>query len=219
LRSAVQRLEINLGICNTQINAQKMILKEAKEQGVLNGKPQDILALQAMIERQSTAAEAVYSKYRDGANHIERMEEQKINLPVGVIVKLYGKPAEMRMIMQEEISALSEKLCDEDSVYNDSEKREPLISAYQEYLDAYTNVSFLEASQVIFSLKETGADESAEELMASISEMQIFWDCIGAYSLGSMTEEKIRANLQAAERKLEAAESDMAACHLPVPHI
>lgn len=219
LRSAVQRLEINLGICNTQINAQKMILKEAKEQGVLDGKPQDILALQAMIERQSTAAEAVYSKYRDGANHIERMEEQKIDLPVGVIVKLYGKPAEMRMIMQKEVSALSEKLCDEDSVYNDSEKREPLVLAYQEYLDAYTNVSFLEASQVIFSLKETGADESAEELMASISEMESFWDCIGAYSLGSMTEEEIRANLQAAERKLEAAESDMAACHLPVPHI
>lgn len=174
ITAAMQRMEINLSICNIQLNAQNDILEEASERGVLEGDSRDIQDFITVADNKIKEAESGYGWYRDGKDHLEKLEQIKADIPVSVVKEVYQKPEKMQRFMEQGVETLTDRLCEEESVYDTYEKRSPLVEAYKEYLDAYTDVSYLEISQVICSLQETGADEAAEEIMETIGEMPAF---------------------------------------------
>lgn len=202
--SAAQRMEINVGICNGQILGQDGILKAASMQGVLEGDPNGREALLAAIEKNRTEEEKNFLSFRDGAGHLENLEELGLELPLDAAKELMEKPREFHEVTEHVTGLLKERLCEDGSVYNTYDKRKALVDAYRAYVDAYAALCGAQYSQMARSFREIGAARAAEELMDAASEML----AVGSYVSGNGQEE-ISDALTKAERHLSHAVNEM----------
>lgn len=204
LYSAIQRMVINVGICNFQIRGQNEILAAAEKEGVLKGNVQDVGELREIIEKNMEDAKSTYVSYRDGKSHLHKLEDMGEFIPLDLLEQLYQKPEEFQEITEHVADKLKDRLCDEESIYNTYDKRKPLTDAYNQYLDAYARLCAAEYSQMIYSLKEMGAEQAAEEVMDGASEML----ALGKY-VAYNSQEEITDALTGAKRRLQSAKRAM----------
>lgn len=171
LYAAMQRLEINMGILNGQIYGQEQILKELSAQDVLEGNLQDEEKLLKSLAHYREKAESEYTGYRDGKEHIGRMEAFTDPDFLDTVEELYQKPEEFQQISDQAARLLEERLCQKESVYDTTDKRKALTDAYGDYLKAYTAMCGAWYSQIVCQLQKMHADEAAEEMMDAASEL------------------------------------------------
>ena len=202
--SAVQRMIINVGICNFLLRGQDEILAAASTDGVLRGNLEDMRFLQEMTEAKTEEARNRFVSYRDGKNHLRKLEDMGEAFPVDLLEGLYQRPEELLFVTEHAGQLLQERLCRTGSVYNTYDKRKPLTDAYAQYLDAYARMCAAEYSQMIYSLKEIGAQRAAEEAMDGAIEML----AVGKYvRYNDQTE--ITDALTEAKRRLYSAVREM----------
>lgn len=202
--SAAQRIGINVGICNRQIQGQDDILKAASTQGVLEGKEEDKSKLLEVIEKTREEGERNFLSYRDGADHLKNLEDLGKEIPLDMAEALLQKPEEFQAVTEHVTELLKERLCGDDSVYNTYDRRKALVDAYREYVDAYKALCGAQYSQMAYSLGEIGAERAAEELTGAASEML----AVGNY-VGENSQTGISDALTKAKRHLSHAVNEM----------
>lgn len=209
--SASQQLIINTGIINSQLSAAEDILDTLgsesvllEEEGAVSDALEEIEALQDQLEVR-------YKAYSDGSSYIQALSDVNAKLAVDILSDVYIQAGEMQLIFEKNTEILIERFCDEGSVYDTPEKKEPVLEAYEEYLEAFAQVYYLEYNLVLLSFEEAGAQESADELTENIKNMNMFYEYVSAAAPGSWDEETLNEALEAALLALNEACNAMAA--------
>ena len=212
IRNAAQRLLINIQVLDTQIALQKGILQDAYSEGVLNRDAQELMYLRERIERaldQETRQGAVTT---DGEKWIAELENQKTSIPLDTLGELYIKNREMSEVMEEALDYLERCLCDSDTPYWDRARREPLIKAYESYLDSYGEVCYLQLVQVTNKMES----ETERMVMDAIAGMSTFKQYVLKYPLSGVKEEELDRQLAASESQLEDARGELRQQNFPM---
>lgn len=212
IRNAAQRLMINLQLLDTQMVLQRGVLREAGGEGVLEGNTRETGYLRERIGRaldQETRQGAVAT---DGSNWLEELELQGTEIPLDVLGRLYLKNQEMSGIMEEALGYLERCLCDSDSPYRDRSKREPLVKAYEAYLDAYAEACYLELLQVMDQMDP----ESAKTVLDAAAGMSTFKQYVLKYPLSNTQEEELSRQQAAAEGQLKDARGELRQQNFPM---
>ncbi|MBS6956036.1 MAG: NACHT domain-containing protein [Enterocloster asparagiformis] len=211
IRNASQRLMINLQLLDTQISLQKAVLREAYGDGVLNGDARETGYLRDRIGRALEQQARQGTVATDGGNWLEELERQGTEIPLDTLGSLYLKSQEMSGIMEEALGYLERCLCDEDSPYRDRSRREPLVKAYEAYLDAYAETCYLELLQVTGRMEP----ESAKTVMDAVAQMSTFKQYVLKYP-SSSTEEELDRQLAAAESQRKDAKGELRQQNFPM---
>ena len=212
IRNAAQRLLINIQVLDTQIALQKGILQDAYSEGVLDRDAQELTYLRERIERaldQETRQETVAT---DGEKWIVELENQKTSIPLDTLGELYIKNREMSGMMEEALNYLERCLCDSDTPYWDRARREPLIKAYESYLDSYGEVCYLQLVQVTNKMES----ETERMVMDAIAGMSTFKQYVLKYPLSGVKEEELDRQLAASESQLEDARGELRQQNFPM---
>ena len=196
---------MNLQLLDLQLYGQQIILEEAGSEAVLKGEAKGIKGLEQLIGRKRAEIERYQSMYDDGEGWIAQMEQEKLDIPLDTLRKLYRRPEEMNDMMDELLTHLEESLCGSHSPYTDEEKRKPLVEAYEACLDAYGRCCYLEVNQVIACLDQ----ESRDMVLDSISEMQVFKEYMLSYPLSGQSGDELEQQLRAAHNQLEDAVGEL----------
>ncbi len=203
--SAMQRMEMNMGICNDQLRCQLRILEQASRQGVLEGNAREQQKLKERIETALAETDSRYVSYRDGQEHVEKLERMGSILPLGLAEELYHKPQELREITEHAVLLLQERLCNADSIYNTYDRRKQLVDAYQNFVTAYSRMCGVQYSQLIYSLQDIQAEQAAAEMRDAAAEYLVLGEYISFYD----SQEQLSVAMKKAERKLSEARKAM----------
>lgn len=204
LFDAMQRLEINMGILNSQIYGQEQILKELSIQEVLEGSIQNEKSILDSIAHYREKEESEYMGYRDGTEYMEQMAVFTESFFLDTAKDLYQKPEEFQKISDQAVELLKKRLFQEDSIYDTLDKRKALTEAYQEYLEAYTALCGVRYSQMVCYLKEIHADKAAEEMMDAANELLPLGKYVEYHS-----KEEVSDILTKAKRQMNRAVNEM----------
>lgn len=205
VRNALSRLVMNLQVLDIQISGQQIVLENALSGKVLDGKPQAVEELGRLIDKKRQELQKYGVMANDGTQWLAELEMLKTDIPISSMQSLYSKPGDMETVMTEALDHLEESLCGEDSPYYDRAKREPLVKTYKEYLEAYSEMSYLELNRVLVSLDQ----ESADTVLDSVQEMQVFSKFMLTYPLSGQTEEEISRQLEGAARQVKEKKDEM----------
>ncbi|MBS6646194.1 MAG: NACHT domain-containing protein [Clostridiaceae bacterium] len=205
IRNAVSRLVMNLQILDIQAGGQKMILQKAGTDQVLDGEPEAAAELKQLIEKKSRELPNYDVMVNDGRELLNELELMKTEIPISELGDLYAKPGEMGAMIPGILEHLEYGLCSEESPYYDRSKREPLVNAYQEYLDAYMEVCYLELSRVLLSLEQ----ETADTVLDSVQEMMVFPEFILNHPLSGQSSGELAVQLEAAKGQLKDKRDEM----------
>lgn len=114
--------------------------------------------------------------------------------------------------MEEALGYLERCLCDSDSPYRDRSKREPLVKAYEAYLDAYAEACYLELLQVMDQMDP----ESAKTVLDAAAGMSTFKQYVLKYPLSNTQEEELSRQQAAAEGQLKDARGELRQQNFPM---
>lgn len=205
---AVSCLNTSLGKWSSQIAAQREILERASISDVLDNSDAGALAkLDALIGQKEQFLAAVYASPLDEtlAASLRGTEAEKPLFSVDTLELLCGRYAEMESVTAAALPQLRDALCSPDSVYDSRDKRERLILAYQDYLDAETRyVSYLLASLLAELPEENQAD-----VLSVVTYLEAFADFYDG--AGSVSPERLPDGTQRALEALKAARTEMSA--------
>lgn len=210
---AVSCLNTSLGKWSSQIAAQREILDRAAISDVLdNGDGQALEELEALIGQKEQFLDSVYASPLDGklAASLRALAERKALFPVETLETLCARSGEQEAVMAAALPQLREALCAPDSVYDSRDKRERLILAYQEYLEAETQyVSYLLASLLAELPEENQAD-----VLAVVTYLEAFSDFYSG--AGSVSPERLPDGTQRAREALRTARLELTAQGLSI---
>lgn len=213
LGNALKYMEGNLAVLGKQIQAQKEILKTASEDSVLEGNETGIQNLEACMEKQEKDLET-YLYMRGERNDIsEALKKVKADVPIASIQDLYNRTFEMDVIMEAAQRHLRDKLCDADSVYIGAEKREPLIRAYENYLDMYADYTYLELNCLMIQLDQ----ENLKEVRETVSNMPVFQQYLLRYPMSNLSQQEAEEQVKQARDNLKEAEREMKTQNYRIP--
>lgn len=211
-RNVAQRLMMNLQILDLQLMSQHLILEDAGSGRVLEGDAFACQSLKESIERKLQELESERSMANDGSHLVEALEELGTEMPLDVLQELYGKSEEMAVIMEEAMAFLEDSLCSADSPYTDRNKREPLVKAYENYLEAYSRECYVQLNRVLFFMEP----EAAQMVQEAIAQMSILKQYILDYPLSEVTEEELENQQKAAANQRKDARDALRRQHFPV---
>lgn len=199
---ALSNLSWSLGVWSQQITVQQTILREAAISDVLDN--QDARArdqLSGQIDRKQAQLSALYASPLD-ADLDQELRAIAKRLPlfsVDRLADLTGRFEPMGKATQQGLDLLQEYLCTPDSLYNTRDKRERLIYAYQDYLDA-------EVQYVSYQLASLLADTPPEQQSQVLEALRYQEAFSGFYDgPGSVVPERLDEGLAQAETALRAA--------------
>lgn len=220
VRNAAQRLLVNLQLLDVQLMNQENLLKEASASEVLEGDPVESEKLRENIERILEKQQQYQMTASDGARLIGELEDIGREIPLDTLQRLYLRTFDMNEIMEESLGHLEACLCDPDSVYEDRAKREPVVVAYQQYLEAYGAVVYLELTQVLSYVKAAAGEDTKEDtvdlVLDGVAEMSVLKRYMAEYPLSGITEEELGWQLAAAESQLEDARGELRKQNFPM---
>lgn len=203
-RNAAQRLMMNLQVLDIQLMTQETILQEAMESSVLEGEPEKTAMFSQSIARKRRELSSQLTMAADGSRWVQELEEMKDSVPLEELGELYAKPWEMERLLEEALGFLEEAFCSPDSPYTTRERRQTLVEAYQEYLEAYARECYVELNLVLSSMEP----EASAMVQEAVAEMSVLKQYILAYPLSGVTREELQAQLTAAQnQKKDAAEA------------
>lgn len=217
MRNASQRLLINLQLLDIQLMEQENVLKTAFEDKVLEGEDSASEGLRQEIERIRNSRVRYQAAASDGARLLEELgeiagREKKGDFPLDVLRRLYLRTFEMEDVMEEALGYLEDCLCSPESPYRDRARREPLVEAYQEYVEAYGAVAYLELNQVLFYMEE----ENVDMVLDSVADMSVLKRYMLKYPLSGMVDDELERQREAAQNQLEDAKGSLRRQNFPM---
>lgn len=217
VRNGVQRLLINLQLLDVQLMNQENLLKECSKEAVLNGEPAELENLRKQIERICGKQQQYQMTASDGSALLAELDAMGGDIPLETLQRLYLRTFDMEDMMAEALEHLESCLCDADSVYGDREKREPIITAYEQFLQAYGAVVYLELNQVLWYMEEASMGEENVDLMLDgVAEMNVLKRYMLQYPLSGVNGEELARQLDAANSQLEDAKGALRKQNFPM---
>ena len=217
MRNASQRLLINLQLLDIQLTEQENVLKTASENKVLEGEARACESLRQEIERIRNFQGKYQTAASDGVQVLEELGEiagrgKLEEFPLDALQSLYMRTFEMEDVMEEALGYLEDCLCSPESAYRDRARREPLVKAYQEYVEAYGAVAYLELNQVLSYMEE----ENRDMVLDSVADMSVLKRYMLKYPLSGMDEDELERRREAAENQLEDARGSLRRQNFPM---
>lgn len=205
---ALASLNLSLGMWSFQIAAQQEVLEQAAISDVLDN--QDSFARQNLREKinlQIQMLESAYAVPLDLAllEKLRLLEADKPLFSVALLEQLCDRYAALEPVTRDALTYLEQTLCDKTSAYNSRDKRERLVIAYQEYLEAEIRyVSFLLAT-----LMAEMTPEQQQEILEAMTYMEAlegFYDGPGSVEPKHLSDGTNRAfeSLKDARREMNA---------------
>ena len=205
LKSSLERLILNVQVLDLQIGSQQFVLEQASKDAVLKEDPKAVERLGSLIEKRLQDSKRNSMLANDGGKWVEALSELETGISLDVIQSLYARPGEMEQFMEEAMDHLEEGLCSEESIYRGEEDRERLITVYQDYLDAYAEVCYLELNQILSFVDQ----EEADRMLDSVGEMDVFRPYLLKYPLSGQPQEERSRQMEAAKKQLKLAKDEM----------
>lgn len=203
LDGALQRLSMNLYYLNMQILCQHSVLDRALKPDVLAGESSGQESLHMLMEQQQRELARSAILVDDRIRWIEQLTNAGITLDTWM--QLYRRPVEMDQFISKAFSHLEDSLCAEDSPYHSEHQRLPLVDSYQNYLDAYCHVTYLELLTILNELGE----EDTQFMLDAMNELTAFRTIILQHPFSRQSAQTLEQQLYAAEGILEQAEEQL----------
>ena len=205
---ALASLNLSLSVWSNQISAQEKILDQAAISDVLDNRdPNARNYLRQQIELQRRSLDALYAAPLDASllKALGGIAEKKSLFSPDLLELVCSRPLELESITRDTLSYLEHALCDENSPYNMRDKRERLVNAYQDYLEAETQyLSYLLAALVAQMTPEQQGE--ILEAMTYMEALDGFYDGPGSVNPDRLQDGTNRAleTLKDARREMNA---------------
>lgn len=216
LSNVLDKILRNLYALGCQISAQNEVLKKASSSKVLEGSETGISELEQEIMKQTNNVKAAESSR--GAENVditEKLSSLNMDVSLSEIQDLYDRTYEMDIILENGQKRLKEKLCDPDSPYIGREKREPLVTAYEEYLEAYTTYVYLKLNRLLLEADEV----NQKKVQETVSVMPVFKNYLLKYPVSNLSKEEAEVQINQAKDNLKAAALEMKKQNYFVPEV
>lgn len=205
---ALTDLSAALGAWSSRVSSQTELLDRAELSDVLDN--QDAWAreeLAGLIEQKRAFLAALYVPAREEADwaQLEAIAGAKPLFSPEAMEELYDECAALAPLSEAAMAHLEAALCEADSVYSTRDKRERVVNAYREYLEAETRyVSYLLAAL----LADMTPEQQAEllEPMTYMEALDGFYD-----GPGSVAPERLADGTDRAREAVKAARLEMLA--------
>lgn len=211
VENAFSCLMKNMRILDGQLSAQEEILDSASKDSVLSG---ESLACEQLIQSAEYALDntELYMKSAGGGEaYIEELYRLSGNtIPLNTLQMLYIEPEKQQKVMGGQISHLLNGICRDDA-YNTRTRKEELIGAYREYLEAYEICLYLEYRQVVLSVPK----EYRQDIELLMTETTCFSKYMVKQEYVDISEEEFETMMGAAENRLWNAKIGMLSQNYP----
>lgn len=205
---ALASLNLSLSVWSNQISAQEKVLEQAAISDVLdNQDPNARDYLRQQIELQRRSLDALYAAPPDASllNALGGIAEKKTLFSLDLLELICSRPLALEPITGDTLSYLEHALCDENSPYNMRDKRERLVKAYQDYLEAETQY----LSYLLAALMAQMTTEQQGEILEAMTYMEAldgFYDGPGSVNPDRLPDGTNRAleTLKDARREMNA---------------
>lgn len=204
VKNAMGRLTWNLGILDQQLDAQFAILEQAMKQGVMENNEEANEELNTLIERKQKALSSSVLSVREGEVWIEALEIPRNTISLETLQTLYEKPKMFQVQVEQALGHIQTNLCG-DSPYKTEEQRQALLQVYEEYLECYITLCYLQIQYVLLPLDEEAKEEVTDFLVTS----QMFGKEMVRNEHSDKTQEMLQKQIKAAEYALTKAENEM----------
>lgn len=208
LYDALASLNLSLSVWSSQISAQEKVLEQAAISDVLDNRDsgaRDYLWQQMELQRRSL--DALYAAPLDTAllEGLGEIAEKKNLFSLALFQQICSRHQELESITQYTISYLEDALCSEASPYNTRDKRERLVKACQDYLEAETQY----LSYLLAALMAQMTPEQQGEVLEAMTYMEAldgFYDGPGSVDPARLQDGTNRAleTLKDARREMNA---------------
>ena len=192
---ALASLNLSLSVWSNQISAQEKVLEQAAISDVLDNRdPNARNYLRQQIELQRRSLDALYAAPLD----------ESLFSP-DLLELVCSRPLALEAITGDTLSYLEHALCDENSPYNMRDKRERLVKAYQDYLEAETQY----LSYLLAALMAQMTPEQQGEILEAMTYMEAldgFYD-----GPGSVNPDRLQDGTNRALETLKDARREMSA--------
>ena len=205
---ALASLNLSLSVWSNQISAQEKILDQAAISDVLDNRdPNARNYLRQQIELQRRSLDALYAAPLDASllKALGGIAEKKSLFSPDLLELVCSRHLELESITGDTLSYLEHALCDENSPYNMRDKRERLVNAYQDYLEAETQY----LSYLLAALMAQMTPEQQGEILEAMTYMEAldgFYDGPGSVNPDRLQDGTNRAleTLKDARREMNA---------------
>ena len=205
---ALASLNLSLSVWSNQISAQEKVLEQAAISDVLDNRdPNARNYLRQQIELQRRSLDALYAVPLDESllNALGGIAEKKSLFSPDLLELVCSRPLALEAITGDTLSYLEHALCDENSPYNMRDKRERLVKAYQDYLEAETQY----LSYLLAALMAQMTPEQQGEILEAMTYMEAldgFYD-----GPGSVNPDRLQDGTNRALETLKDARREMSA--------
>lgn len=175
----------NIGTLDIQLQLQLDVLEKADATDVLEGDSEARAELLEYIQYTEEQLEKYTLIVSSDNSWLDSYNLGNMDISTANIQELLQKPIEMDGIALTHLEHLEETLGQE-SAYNTIEKSQPLVDTYQEYLDTYAALTYLELQNLLLQLPE----ETVKEIEGSLIYMSVLSDYMisGTYSYSDQDE-------------------------------
>lgn len=205
---ALASLNLSLSVWNSQIAAQEKVLEQASISDVLDNRdPSARVYLRQQVELQRRSLDALYAAPLDAAllEGLGEIAEKKSLFSLDLFQQICSRHQELEPITRYTMSYLEDALCDEASPYNTRDKRERLVRACQDYLEAETQY----LSYLLAALMARMTPQQQGEILEAMTYMEAldgFYDGPGSVDPARLPDGTNRAleTLKDARREMNA---------------
>lgn len=202
----------NMRILDGQLSAQKKLLDDASKDNVLSGEELPCEQFVQTAEYELSNANASVKSAGGGEAYIDELyAESRNTIPLNTLQKLYEEPEKQQEVMAGLIAHLVEGICSDG--YNTRTRKEELIAAYREYLEAYEKCIYLDYYKIILSVPK----EKRQDIEKLMTETACFSEYMVRQEYVSISAEELETMLDAAENVLQYAKNGMLSQNYFVP--
>lgn len=199
-------LGASLGKWSSQMTAQREIGEEAQRSAVLdNQQEQARKNLQSFIRQKEGFLSTLYASPLSDElyAYLLELQDEKGLFSVERMQALCSRYQETEKISALVLEQLRSKLCSSDSVYRTRDKRERLVLAYQDYLDAEIKYVSYELASLLAEM----TPEQEEEIRKMITYMEALDDFYDGP--GSVAANRLEDGMKSAYEALKKAQQEM----------
>lgn len=202
LKEVLYQVGRNLGALGIQLEIQQQVLENAAQKEVLE---RDKDAVNQFYEKLAfKRREAAHYSFDRSADKsiLENLDIPKADIPIEILEELLDKTYDMDIIMEEGLDHLEEGL--EITALSYTERKE-LVDFYQDYLDAYAEVTYRELCLVMVRLDR----ESADEMLEIMTQVSVLRDYISVCPYEGKSIQMLEAELATAKTRMKQCMNDM----------
>lgn len=191
---------------NLLVVSQQDILAEMKKPAIMeHGSELEEQDLAALIDRKKEEYETLFSIFFSGDMKagLEKIEEEKQLFSVDTMEILCERPDVMEKISQKAMDCLKPAFCEPDSIYDTKEKRERLVTAYENYIEA--EIQYVSV-QLAFLLADM-TEEQKKDILELLNYMMAFSEFYDG--AGSISEEHLSNAVKSSQENLRNARLEM----------